>query len=81
MIALLVFGLVSVGHLRVRNETGARASILVIAIASTVVVLVSFITTTLVEEPGTMIALVVILMISVIADFGWKRSRVRPQPV
>ena len=81
VIALLVFGLVSVGHLRVRNETGARASILVLAVASTVVVLVSFITTTLVEEPGTMIALVVILMISVIADFGWKRSRVRPQPV
>ena len=33
VIALLVFGLVSVGHLRVRHETGARAWILVLAVA------------------------------------------------
>jgi hypothetical protein len=79
VIALVVFGLVSVGHLRVRHETGARASILVLAIASTVIVLVSFITTTLVEEPGTMVALVVILLISVIVDFAWKRSQVGAQ--
>jgi amino acid transporter len=81
VIALLVFGLVSVGHLRVRRETGARASILLLAIASTVVVLVSFIATTLVEEPGTMVALLVILVLSVVADLGWKRSRVRARTV
>ncbi|MDF2731585.1 MAG: amino acid transporter [Desertimonas sp.] len=77
VIALLVFGLVSVGHLRVRRETGARAWILVLAVASTVIVLVSFIFTTLVEEPGTAVALVVILLMSVALDFGWKRSRAR----
>ena len=77
VIALLVFGLVSVGHLRVRHETGARAWILVLAVASTVIVLVSFVFTTLVEEPGTAVALVVILLVSVALDFGWKRSRAR----
>jgi amino acid transporter len=77
VIALIVFGLVSVGHLRVRHETGARAWILVLAVASTVIVLVSFIFTTLVEEPGTAVALVVILLVSVALDFGWKRSRAR----
>ena len=77
VIALLVFGLVSVGHLRVRHETGARAGILVLAVASTVIVLVSFVFTTLVEEPGTAVALVVILLVSVALDFGWKRSRAR----
>ena len=77
VIALLVFGLVSVGHMRVRHETGARAAILVLAIASTVIVLLSFIFTTLVEEPGTAVALVVILLVSVALDFGWKRSRAR----
>ncbi len=77
VIALLVFGLVSVGHLRVRHETGAKAWILVLAVASTVIVLVSFIFTTLVEEPGTAVALVVILLVSVALDFGWKRSRAR----
>ena len=77
VIALLVFGLVSVGHLRVRHETGARAWILVLAVASTVIVLVSFVFTTLVDEPGTAVALVVILLVSVALDFGWKRSRAR----
>ena len=77
VIALLVFGLVSVGHLRVRHETGARAGILVLAVASTVIVLVSFVFTTLVEEPGTAVALVVILLVSVALDFGWKRSWAR----
>jgi amino acid transporter len=77
VIALLVFGLVSVAHLRVRHETGARAGILVLAVASTVIVLVSFVFTTLVEEPGTAVALVVILLVSVALDFGWKRSRAR----
>jgi hypothetical protein len=75
VIALLVFGLISVGHLRVRHETGARATILVLAVASTVIVLVAFVFTTLVDEPGTAIALVVILLLSVGLDFMWKRSR------
>ncbi len=77
VIALLVFGLVSVGHMRVRHETGAKAWILVLAVASTVIVLVSFVFTTLVDEPGTAVALVVILLVSVALDFGWKRSRAR----
>ena len=77
VIALVVFGLVSVGHLRVRHETGAKAWILVLAVASTVIVLVSFVFTTLVEEPGTAVALVVILLVSVALDFWWKRARAR----
>jgi L-asparagine transporter-like permease len=77
VIALLVFGLISVGHLRVRHETGARAGILVLAVASTVIVLVAFVFTTLVDEPGTAVALVVILLVSVVLDAGWKRSRAR----
>jgi drug/metabolite transporter (DMT)-like permease len=40
-VALVVFTLVTAGHLRVRAETGARASVLVLAIAATVVVLIS----------------------------------------
>ncbi len=77
VIALLVFGLISVGHLRVRHETGARPTILVLAVASTVIVLVAFVFTTLIDEPGTAVALVVILLVSVALDAGWKRSRAR----
>ena len=44
------------------------------------IVLVSFVFTTLVDEPGTAVALVVILLVSVALDFGWKRSRARASP-
>jgi amino acid transporter len=77
VIALLVFGLVSVGHLRVRSETGAKAWVLVLAVASTAIVLLSFVFTTLVDEPGTAVALVLILLLSIVLDLAWKRSRDR----
>jgi amino acid transporter len=74
-VALAVFALISAGHLRVRGETGANAALLVLAIVSTVVVLVTFAFTTLVDEPATIVALVVILVLSIGLDLGWKRSR------
>jgi hypothetical protein len=49
--------------------------LLVLAVASAVIVLVTFAFTTLVEEPGTAIALVVILLMSIGLDVGWKRCR------
>ena len=74
-IALIVFGLVTVGHLRVHTDTGANIWVLVLAIACTLVVLVAFTFTTLIHEPGTAAALVVILLLSIAADFLWKRRR------
>lgn len=76
-IALLVFTLVTAAHFRVRRETGASPIVLGIAITSTVVVLLTFAFTTLVDEPGTAVALVVILLIGVVLDLGWKRTRDR----
>lgn len=74
-IALLVFGMVSAGHLRVRSETGARAWVLVLAVLCTAVVLVTFIFTTLVHEPATIATLMVILGLSAGIDIVWKRRR------
>jgi amino acid transporter len=74
-VALIVFALVSAGHLRVRRETGARTWLLVLAVGSAVVVLLTFAFTTLVEEPGTAVALVVILLMSLALDLAWKRRR------
>ena len=57
---------------------------LVLAVLSTVVVLVDFAFTTLVDEPGTAVALVVILVLSIVLDLGWKRTsdaRGRPSTV
>jgi amino acid transporter len=74
-VALVVFTFVTAGHLRVRGETGASLVVLVVAIATTVIVLVSFAVTTLVDEPGTAVALIVILLLSIVLDLVWKRSR------
>ena len=74
-IALLVFTLVTAAHFRVRSETGASTLVLSVAITSTVVVLLTFALTTLVEEPATAAALAVIILLSVALDVGWKRIR------
>jgi amino acid transporter len=74
-VALVVFTLVTAGHLRVRTETGARAWVLILAIVTAVVVLVTFALTTLVDEPATAVALIVILLLSVALEVGWKRIR------
>lgn len=74
-IALMVFAMVTIGHLRVRGETGASLSILILAIGTTVAVLVTFATTTLVDEPATAVALVVIVALSVVLDAVWKARR------
>jgi len=79
-IALLVFTMVSVGHLRVRRETGASLIVLLIAIASTAVVLTTFAFTTLVDEPATAVTLVAIILLSIIVDLVWKRARARGAP-
>jgi amino acid transporter len=74
-IALLVFTLITAAHFRVRAETGASTLVLSVAITSTVVVLLTFAFTTLVEEPATAVALLVILLLGVALDIGWKRIR------
>ena len=74
-IALLVFTLITAAHFRVRGETGASTLVLSVAITSTVVVLLTFALTTLVEEPATAVALAVIVLLSIALDVGWKRTR------
>jgi amino acid transporter len=79
-IALLVFTLITAAHFRVRAETGASTLVLSVAVTSTVVVLLTFAFTTLVDEPATAVALAVILLLSVALDIGWKRLRDRRSP-
>lgn len=74
-IALLVFTLVTIGHLRVRSETGANVILLTLGALSAGVVLVTFAVTTLPDEPGTAVALLAILAMSVLLDLTWKRAR------
>ena len=72
--ALVIFALITIGHFRIRHETGARTSLLVIATVCTLAVLVTFILTTLIHDVPSMVALLVIIALSVAIDFLWKRS-------
>jgi amino acid transporter len=74
-VALLVFTFISIGHLRVRAETGAQVWLLILAIAATSIVFVTFALTTLVHEPGTIVAIVAILVASFGIDRWWKQVR------
>jgi amino acid transporter len=76
-VALIVFSLVTFGHIRIRKDTGASLWLLLVADVTTVIVLVSFAVTTLVHEPGTLWALIAILVLSVVADLVWKSRRDR----
>ena len=82
VVALLIFTLITAAHFRVRAETGASTPVLAAAIVAAGVVLLTFVFTTLVHEPASMVALLVILVLSVALDFGWKRvyaGRTRPE--
>jgi amino acid transporter len=74
-VALLIFTLITAAHFRVRGETGASAPILALAIAAAAVVLVTFVFTTLIHEPASIITLLVIVLIGIGLDYGWKRTR------
>jgi hypothetical protein len=66
---------VTLAHLRIRRETGARLVPLVIGLLTTTVTLLVFATTTLVHEPAATAALAVIILLSIGLDLWWKRAR------
>lgn len=75
VVALVVFALVSVGHMRIRSQTGANALLLVLSIALTLIVLIAFVFTSLLSDPVAIVAIVVILVASTLIDLAWKRAR------
>jgi hypothetical protein len=77
VIALVVFTMITAGHIRVRSETGANVFVLAIAVSTTVAVLVAFVFTSLVDEPATAVTLVAITVGSIAIDAWWKRRRDR----
>jgi len=77
-VALIVFTLITLAHFRVRQVTGASVIVLAVAVVSTLGTFLVFCTTTLVNEPGTAVALVVIVALAIVADLLWTRSRGRP---
>ena len=76
-VALLIFSAVTLAHFKVYRETGALLFMLMIALIATMGTFLVFCTTTLVNEPATAAALVVILALALITDLLWKRTRSR----
>ena len=76
-VALMIFALVTAGHLRIRSQTGASLPILGLALATTSVTLVTFVFTTLIQEPASIATLVLIVAVSIGLDEGWRRRRGR----
>jgi amino acid transporter len=74
-VALAVFAMVTIAHLRVRKVTGANVGVLVLALATTAIALLAFVFNELIYEPASMVALLVILLLSVGLDVAWTRSR------
>jgi amino acid transporter len=71
-VALLIFSTVTASHFKTYRETGASVIVLVVALVATLGTFVIFTTTTLVNEPRTAIALVVVIAAAILLDFGWK---------
>src|SRR6516162_4965352 len=74
-VALVIFTLITAAHFRVRSETGANPVVLALAIGAAAVVLVTFVFTTLIHEPASIITILGVLVLSIGLDFGWKRVR------
>ena len=77
-VALVIFAVVTLGHLRILDVTGARRSIVLLALGAVTITLATFIVTTLIHEPASMVTLVAILVISIVLDVAWSRRRAGP---
>ncbi len=75
VVALFIFLMISIGHLRIRKETGANTFLLVLGGLTVLVTLVSFFVTTLQTSPTSLIAFVALVVLAVIADTIWRSAR------
>ena len=80
-VAMLIFLLVGVAGLRLREQTRSSAAVIVIAMALTTLVLVLFSIDTLENDPGTFVAMVVIALLALVLDRLSTRARNRRPPV
>jgi hypothetical protein len=71
-VALVIFTMITAAHVRIRAETGASLPILILAIAAAGAVFVTFVFTTLIHEPASIVTIAGILVLSVALDYGWK---------
>lgn len=73
VVALIIFMMVGIAHLRLIPETGANRLLVYLSIITCAITLAAFCLDTLPDEPGTAVALVVFLVLAVIVDRYWRQ--------
>jgi amino acid transporter len=76
-VTLVFFTLITIGHLGLVGETGAKVWLLWLAIIAAFGTFLLFFFETLIDQPRTLSAIVVVLLLSVGLNFGWKWLRDR----
>ncbi len=71
-VGLVVFLMVGIAHAKLVKETGAKVAIVYLSIVTVAITLVVFTFETLVDEPGTALALVLFLVLAVVVDRFWR---------
>lgn len=79
-VALAIFALITVAHLRMADETGASRTLLVLALLTTGVAIVLFLLYTLRTAPETFASLVVTIVLAWVVEGIWIRVRKRVAP-
>lgn len=74
-VALFIFLIISIGHIRIRKETGANIVLLVLGGLTVVITLLSFFATTIKTSPTSLIAFGALVVLAVIADTIWRLVR------
>jgi amino acid transporter len=76
-VTLIFFTVITIGHIHIADETGAKVWLLVLATLAALITFLLFFFGTLIGEPKTLGAIAVVLAASVVANFGWKWLRDR----
>ncbi len=79
-VALLIFLAISIGHFKIRKETGVNPVVLAIAILTVVVTLLGFVMTTIHTSPSSLVAFAALLVLAVVVDTVWRAARGKPEP-
>ncbi len=76
-VALLIFLVISIGHYKIRKETGASAVVLLVAMLTVIVTLLGFFATTITTSPTSLVAFVALAILAVVVDTIWRAVRTR----
>ena len=73
VVALIIFIMVGIAHLKLIPETGANRFMVYLSIITCAITLAAFCIDTLPDEPGTAVALIVFLALAVVVDRYWRQ--------